>query len=159
MSTLEELKVFTGNAHPQLARDVCDYLGIPLGESETFKFANDNTFVRIGENIRERDVFIVQPTVAPTNDNLMELLIMIDACKAGVGRSHHGSGVILRLRAHRQEGPAPGAHHRPAGGRSYHHRRRRPGADPGPPRRSNTRVFQHPGGRVDRGAHPVALLH
>ena len=98
MSTLEELKVFTGNAHPQLARDVCDYLGIPLGQSETFKFANDNTFVRIGENIRERDVFIVQPTVAPTNDNLMELLIMIDACKrASAGRitavvSYYGYG-------------------------------------------------------------------
>ena len=72
--------------------------GIPLGQSETFKFANDNTFVRIGENIRERDVFIVQPTVAPTNDNLMELLIMIDACKrASAGRitavvSYYGYG-------------------------------------------------------------------
>ena len=93
-----ELKVFSGNAHPQLAQDVCEYLGIPLGESEAFKFANDNTFVRISENIRERDVFIVQPTVAPTNDNLMELLIMIDACKrASAGRitaviSYYGYG-------------------------------------------------------------------
>jgi ribose-phosphate pyrophosphokinase len=87
MPTLEELKVFSGNAHPQLARDVCDYLGMEVGVSEAFKFANDNTFVRIGENIRERDVFIVQPTSAPTNDNLMELLIMIDACRrASAGR-------------------------------------------------------------------------
>ena len=98
MPLLNELRVFSGNAHPQLARDVCGYLGIPLGESETFKFANDNTFVRIRENIRERDVFIVQPTVAPTNDNLMELLIMIDACKrASAGRitavvSYYGYG-------------------------------------------------------------------
>ena len=87
MSMLNELKVFSGNAHPQLARDVCDYLGIEVGVSEAFKFANDNTFVRIGENIRERDVFIVQPTSAPTNDNLMELLIMIDAARrASAGR-------------------------------------------------------------------------
>ena len=69
-----------------------------MGQSQAFKFANDNTFVRIGENIRERDVFIVQPTVAPTNDNLMELLIMIDACKrASAGRitavvSYYGYG-------------------------------------------------------------------
>lgn len=98
MSMLNELKVFTGNAHPQLAQDVCDYLGIDVGVSEAFKFANDNTFVRIGENVRERDVFIIQPTVAPTNDNLMELLIMMDACRrASAGRitavvSYYGYG-------------------------------------------------------------------
>ena len=58
-----------------------------MGQSEAFKFANDNTFVRILENIRQRDVFIIQPTCAPANDNLMELLIMIDACKrASAGR-------------------------------------------------------------------------
>jgi ribose-phosphate pyrophosphokinase len=62
-------------------------LDIPLGQAEVFKFANDNTFVRIHENIRQRDVFIVQPTCFPVNDNLMELLIMIDACKrASAGR-------------------------------------------------------------------------
>ena len=84
---LDELKIFTGNGHPELAKAVCDYLEIPLGEAEVFKFANDNTFVRIKENIRQRDVFIVQPTCYPVNDNLMELLIMIDACKrASVGR-------------------------------------------------------------------------
>ena len=84
---IDEMKVFTGNAHPALARAVCQYLEIPLGQAEVFKFANDNTFVRILENIRQRDVFIVQPTCAPVNDNLMELLIMIDACKrASAGR-------------------------------------------------------------------------
>lgn len=81
------LRIFTGNAHPALAQAVCDYLEIPMGRAEVFKFANDNTFVRILENVRQRDVFIVQPTGAPTNDNLMELLIMIDACKrASAGR-------------------------------------------------------------------------
>ncbi|HIN38473.1 MAG TPA: ribose-phosphate pyrophosphokinase [Dehalococcoidia bacterium] len=84
---LDELKVFTGNGHPELANSVCEYLDIPLGQAEVFKFANDNTFVRIHENIRQRDVFIIQPTCFPVNDNLMELLIMIDACKrASAGR-------------------------------------------------------------------------
>ena len=84
---LDELKVFTGNGHPQLTQSVCEYLDIPVGQAEVFKFANDNTFVRIHENIRQRDVFIIQPTCYPVNDNLMELLIMIDACKrASAGR-------------------------------------------------------------------------
>ena len=87
MPPFEELKVFSGNAHPDLARAVCDYLGIPLGRLEAFKFSNDNTFVRILENIRQRDVFLIQPICAPVNDNLMELLIMIDAAKrASAGR-------------------------------------------------------------------------
>ena len=86
-SLSDELCVLTGNAHPELAQQVCQYLGIPLGEAEVFKFANDNSFVRILENIRERDVFIIQPTCAPVNDNLMELLIMIDTAKrASAGR-------------------------------------------------------------------------
>jgi ribose-phosphate pyrophosphokinase len=84
---LDELRVFSGNAHPQLARDVCEYLDIPLGQAEMFKFANDNTFVRILENVRQRDVFIIQPICYPVNDNLMELLIAIDAFKrASAGR-------------------------------------------------------------------------
>ncbi|MFQ5861048.1 MAG: ribose-phosphate diphosphokinase [Dehalococcoidia bacterium] len=87
MPPVDELKVFTGSAHPELTRSVCEYLGIPLGRAETFKFSNDNTFVRILENIRQQDVFIVQPTSSPVNDNLMELLIMIDAAKrASAGR-------------------------------------------------------------------------
>ena len=78
---LDELKVFTGNAHPALARDICDSLGIPLGKAEVFQFANENTFVRILENVRERDVFVIQPICTPVNTSLMELLIMIDALK------------------------------------------------------------------------------
>lgn len=87
MSTYEDLQVLSGNAHPALANDICQYLGIPIGQCDVFKFSNDNTFVRIKENIRERDVFIVQPLSAPVNDHLMELLIMIDAAKrASAGR-------------------------------------------------------------------------
>ena len=87
MALFEGLRVFTGNAHPQLAADICGYLGISLGNCEVFKFSNDNTFVRILDNIRERDVYLVQPLSVPVNDNIMELLIMIDAAKrASAGR-------------------------------------------------------------------------
>ena len=83
----DELVVFSGNAHGELAGSVCQYLDIPLGQAEAFKFANDNTFVRILENVRQRDVFIIQPICYPVNDNLMELLIFIDAFKrASAGR-------------------------------------------------------------------------
>jgi ribose-phosphate pyrophosphokinase len=84
---IDELRVFSGNAHPELAKAVCQYLDLPLGKSEAFKFANDNTFVRILENVRQRDVFIIQPICYPVNDNLVELLIAIDAFKrASAGR-------------------------------------------------------------------------
>ena len=87
MPLFEDLRVFSGNAHPELARSISSYLGISLGECEVFKFSNDNTFVRIRENIRERDIFLVQPLAVPVNDHLMELLIMIDAAKrASAGR-------------------------------------------------------------------------
>ncbi len=84
---MDELKVFTGNAHPALARAVVDYLGIPLGECEVFEFSNENIFVRILENVRQRDVFVIQPLSSPVNKNLVELLIMLDALKrASAGR-------------------------------------------------------------------------
>jgi ribose-phosphate pyrophosphokinase len=78
---MEELRVFSGNAHPKLAKEITDYLGITLGRCEVFQFSNENTFVRILENVRERDAFVVQPICPPVNSNLMELLIMIDAMK------------------------------------------------------------------------------
>jgi ribose-phosphate pyrophosphokinase len=84
---MDELKVFTGNAHPMLAQAICEYLKIPLGKAEVFEFKNENIFVRILENVRERDVFVVQPLSSPVNKNLVELLIMIDAFKrASAGR-------------------------------------------------------------------------
>ncbi|MFC1914194.1 ribose-phosphate diphosphokinase [Chloroflexota bacterium] len=84
---MDELKVFTGNAHPALAEAIVDYLGIPLGKCEVFQFSNENTFVRILENVRQRDCFVVQPICSPVNNNLVELLIMLDAFKrASAGR-------------------------------------------------------------------------
>jgi len=78
---MDDLKVFTGNAHPTLAKSICDYLGIPLGQAEVFEFSNGNIFVRILENVRERDIFVVQPICQPVNKSLVELLIMLDALK------------------------------------------------------------------------------
>jgi len=78
---MDELKVFTGNAHPALAKEVVDYLGIPLGKDEVFQFSNENIFVRILENVRERDTFVIQPLCSPVSNNIVELLIMIDALK------------------------------------------------------------------------------
>ena len=84
---MDELKVFSGTAHPTLAGSVCDYLSIPLGEAEVFEFSNENIFVRILENVRERDVFIIQPICSPANKSLVELLIMLDAFRrASAGR-------------------------------------------------------------------------
>jgi ribose-phosphate pyrophosphokinase len=84
---MDELKVFSGTAHPALAGSVCEYLGIPLGEVEVFEFSNENIFVRILENVRERDVFVIQPVCSPVNKSLIELLIMLDASRrASAGR-------------------------------------------------------------------------
>jgi ribose-phosphate pyrophosphokinase len=84
---MDELKVFTGNANPALAKAVVEYLDTPLGRCEVFQFSNENIFVRILENVRSRDAFVIQPISSPVNQNLMELLIMIDALKrASAGR-------------------------------------------------------------------------
>jgi len=78
---MDEIKVFTGNAHPSLAQAVADYLGIPLGKCEVFEFSNENIFVRILENVRARDTFVIQPLCSPVNKSLVELLIILDALK------------------------------------------------------------------------------
>jgi len=83
----QELLIFAGNAHPTLAQAICDHLGRPLGRARVYQFSNENIFVQIEENVRERDVFIVQPAASPVNDNLMELFIMVDAFRrASAGR-------------------------------------------------------------------------
>ena len=76
-----DLMLFTGNANPELARTMVRYLDIPLGIASVGEFSDGEISVEIGENVRGKDVFIIQPTCAPTNDNLMELMVMIDAIK------------------------------------------------------------------------------
>ena len=79
--------IFSGKANPELVTHICEYLECNLGRAEFFKFNNDNTFIRILDNVRQRDVFIVQPTTYPVNDNIMEMLIFIDAARrASAGR-------------------------------------------------------------------------
>ncbi|SCN23109.1 Ribose-phosphate pyrophosphokinase [Clostridium sp. N3C] len=83
----KNIKIFTGNAHPQLAQDIADILGVELGKSKVGKFSDGEISVDINESVRGADVFVVQPTNSPVNDNLMELLIMMDAFKrASAGR-------------------------------------------------------------------------
>lgn len=83
----EKLMVFSGNANPELAQDICKVLGIALGDALVDRFSEGEIQVKINQNVRGKDVFVIQPTCPPTNDNLMELLIMIDALvRASAGR-------------------------------------------------------------------------
>ncbi len=83
----DRFDIYTGNSNPDLARKICRYLGVELGKAEVFQFANENIFVKILDNVREKDIFIVQPTCHPVNNSIMELLILIDAFKrASAGR-------------------------------------------------------------------------
>lgn len=86
MEDTSKLKIFTGNAHPALAQEICDYIGVPLGKAVCGRFNNGEIQVLVNESVRGKDVFIIQPTGAPVNDNLMELLIMVDAMKRASAR-------------------------------------------------------------------------
>jgi ribose-phosphate pyrophosphokinase len=81
-----ELKLFTGNANPGLAEEIAKYLRLPLGDAEVSRFSDGEVFVQVNENVRGTDVFVIQPTCPPVNDNLMELLVMIDALKRASAR-------------------------------------------------------------------------
>ena len=74
-----DLKIFSGRAHPALAREICSYLGIGLGELTLYNFSDGEDYCQIDENVRGADVFVVQPTCSPVNDHVMELLILLDA--------------------------------------------------------------------------------
>lgn len=80
-SRFDELRIFSGNGYPELARAVCDRLGVPPGDITVTKFINENIFVKLNETVREKDVFVIQSICSPVNDRLMELLIMLDTCK------------------------------------------------------------------------------
>ena len=84
---VERFDLYTGNANPDLARSIGRYLKMDLGRAEVFQFANENIFVKILDNVRDRDVFLIQPTCSPVSTSIMELMIMIDAFKrASAGR-------------------------------------------------------------------------
>src|SRR6266566_4782299 len=78
---MDDLSVFSGNANRSLAVAICQHLRIPLGDADVFQFSNENIFVKINDNVRGHDVFVIQPFSSPVNRSIMELLIMIDAFK------------------------------------------------------------------------------
>ena len=80
------MKVFAGNSNPELSGSICEILEIPLGKAMVRQFSDGEIRVEIGENVRGADVFIIQTGASPVNDNLMELLVMIDACKRASAR-------------------------------------------------------------------------
>lgn len=86
-SRKERLKIFTGNSNPELAQEICDYLGTTLVDSDVTRFSDGEIGVSIEESVRGSDVFVIQPTCAPVNENIMELLIMVDALKRASARS------------------------------------------------------------------------
>ena len=80
------LKIFGGRAHPELTKEICDYVNLPVGEATAYDFSDGETFVQIDENVRGADVFLVQPTGPPVNQNLIELLIFVDAFRRASAR-------------------------------------------------------------------------
>jgi ribose-phosphate pyrophosphokinase len=83
---MRDLKVFTGNAHREMAQEIADHLNMPLSQADVRKFSDGEIFVEIKENVRGTDVFVVQPTCTPVNNNLMELVIMVDALRRASAR-------------------------------------------------------------------------
>ncbi|MCK6510344.1 ribose-phosphate pyrophosphokinase [Myxococcota bacterium] len=87
MVMIGELKIISGSAHPELTAEICKYLGMQPGETERTRFSNENMMIQIKDNVRGRDVFVVQPSCAPVSDGIIELLITLDALRsASAGR-------------------------------------------------------------------------
>ena len=107
----DQFQIYHGNANPDLARKICRYLGMEPGPVNVFQFANENIFVQILDNVREKDVFIVQPTLEPREPVDHGAADHDRRLQAGVGRADHRRDPVLRLRAVGQEGPAARADH------------------------------------------------
>ena len=86
MQDTRRLRLFSGNSNPELAREIGVYLGVPDGPRVIKRFADGELYIQIQESIRGCDVFLIQPTCAPVNDHLMELLVSIDALRRGSAR-------------------------------------------------------------------------
>src|SRR6201994_417737 len=84
---MREIVVLSGNGHRPLAQSICDALGVPLSPVEIRRFSNDCIYVQLQENCRQRDVYVVQPLVPPTQEHLMELLLMLDAARGASAAS------------------------------------------------------------------------
>ena len=141
-----EMKIFSGSANRELAQRICDRIGIPLGQATISSFPDGETYVRIEENIRGRDVFIIQPTSPPTNQHLMELLIMVDAARrASADRITAVIPFFGYARQDRKDQPRV-----PITAKLVANllvcRRCKPGSDNGPARATGAGLFRHSGG-------------
>ena len=139
------MKLFAGNSNRTLAESVAKYLNIPLGKASVRRFADQEIFVEIQENVRGEDVFLLQSTSFPANDNLMELLIMIDALHALLGAAHNGGHSLFRLCP---PGPARLGPRTPISAKLIANMitrsRRQPRADARPARRADPGLLRHP---------------
>ncbi len=97
MGTTGGIKIFSGNANPELAEEICRQLGCDMGRAFTERFSDGEFNFQIDENVRGGDVFIVQPTCPPTDAHLMELLVMLDAFPSIIGRTHHGGAFRITV--------------------------------------------------------------
>ena len=157
------MKIIACNSNRPLCEAIAAYLQIPLTKAQIRRFADMEVFVEILENVRGEDVFVIQPTSFPANDNLMEMLVTIDALRRGSARR---ITAVMPYYGYARQDRKTGAAHADlgqAGGQPDHPRRRRPGADPRPACRPDPGLLRHPagqpGGRAGvREGHPQPLL-
>ena len=150
------LMVFTGNANPKLAADVVRRLGIS-GFRHRGRFSDGEVNVELLENVRGKDVFVLQPTCVPTNDNIMELLIMVDALKRASAGRITAAIPLFRLRPSGSPSPfGPRADHRQGGRQHAPGRRRAARPDRRSPRRPDPGFLRHPVDNIY--AAPVLLI-
>ena len=129
------MKLFACNSHPELAKEIADLMGVELGKATVSKFSDGEISVSIWESVRDKDVFIIQSTGNPVNDNLMELLIMVDAMK----RASAGS-INAVIPYYGSSRCGPGDHH-------------------GSSRKPDSGIFRHSGRPYDRTADSDGILH
>jgi phosphoribosylpyrophosphate synthetase len=133
------MKILTGNSNRPLAEAISAFLNLPLTKASVRRFSDMEIFVEIDENVRGEDVFLIQSTSYPTNDNVMELLVAMDALRRGSARRI--TAVIPYYgyaRQDRKSGPRT-----PIGGQPHHRGRRGPGPDHRPARRPNPGLLRH----------------
>ena len=138
--------VFTGNANPGLAAEIAQHLGISLGAARVGRFSDGEVTVEINQNVRARDVFVVQSTCAPTNENLMELLIMVDALKRA---SAERISAVIPYFGYARQDRRPRSSRVPISAKVVANLLRDRGrgarADDGPARRPDPGLLRHPG--------------
>ena len=152
----DNLMVFTGNANPKLAEEVVRHLNIQLGRAKVGRFSDGEVMVEMLENVRGKDVFVLQSTCTPTNDNLMELLVMVDALKrSSAGRITAAIPYFGYARQDRRPRSARVAISAKVVANMLTAVGRGPPAHDGSARRPDPGVLRHPGGQHLRGADPA----